>query len=279
VDAELHRAILPIGEAARQGWYSRRVAAAAPATELSLEGLNTDIGRFDDFGYVVIPGFLPREEAAEIWETIDELQRAEEHRLVHERILLHDQRFLEILRRPPLLEYAERVLGEDLQLLSLESVETLPSSGPLRAWHVDLAHFSGPPLVVNWLVYLQDMTDDAGPFYFVPGSHKWGRKPLPEEADTPLRGEVKFSTAAGGAIFFHHNLWHSGSRNDREVRRHVLFYYFGKYWLKRFDEFYRDPLPERVTLSDDPLLRQLFGLGLRGRSIHGAVYSDRVTYS
>ena len=155
----------------------------------------------------------------------------------------------------------------------------LPDELGVYAWHVDLAHFSGPPLVVNWLVYLQDMTDQAGPFYFVPGSHKWGRKPLAEEAGAPLPGEVKFSTPAGGAIFFHHNLWHSGSYNDRDKRRHVLFYYFGKYWLKRFDEFYRDPLPERIAESDDALLRQLFGLGQRGLSIHGSVYSDRVSYS
>jgi len=259
--------------------YHCWVTSLSQDTRLSLEGLNQDVDRFDDFGYVIVPGFLSREETTEVWQTIDELQQEEEHALVHERILLRDERFLEVLRRPPLLEYAELVMGPEVQLLSVETVETLPGAGPIRRWHIDMAHFSGPPMVANWLIYLQDMTDEAGPFYFIPGSHKWGRKPAPEEMGAPLPGEVKFSTPAGGAIFFHHNLWHSGSHNDRDVRRHVLFYYFGKYWLKRFDEFYRDPLPEQITQSGDPLLRQLFGLGLRGPSVHGGTYSDRVTYS
>ena len=42
------------------------------------------------------------------------------------------------------------------------------------------------------------------------------------------------------------------------------------------DDFYRTPLPDYVTESRDPLVRQLFGLELAATSIHGGY--DRANY-
>jgi hypothetical protein len=41
-----------------------------------------------------------------------------------------------------------------------------------------------------------------------------------------------------------------------------VFAYFGHYWMKRMDEYYRTPLSDRILESDDALIRQLFGLEL-----------------
>jgi hypothetical protein len=45
--------------------------------------------------------------------------------------------------------------------------------------------------------------------------------------------------------------------------------------MKRMDEFDGTPLPAYITQSEDPLVRQLFGLGLIGTSVHGAAYDAR----
>jgi hypothetical protein len=43
--------------------------------------------------------------------------------------------------------------------------------------------------------------------------------------------------------------------------------------VKRLDEYYTRPLPAAILASDDPRLRQLFGLGANAPSIHGAAYA------
>jgi hypothetical protein len=50
-----------------------------------------------------------------------------------------------------------------------------------------------------------------------------------------------------------------------------VFPYFGRYWVKRMDEHFTQPLPADLLLTDDPMKRQLLGLGLRPgvASYHG----------
>ena len=50
-----------------------------------------------------------------------------------------------------------------------------------------------------------------------------------------------------------------------------LFAYFGKYWIKRMDNYYTQPLPPDLLTTDDEMKRQLLGLELRPdvQSYHG----------
>ena len=59
--------------------------------------------------------------------------------------------------------------------------------------------------------------------------------------------------------------------------RRAIFPYFGHYWIKRMDEFYRRPLPEYIVAHDDPLVRQLFGRGIAVASVHGGY--DALSYA
>jgi hypothetical protein len=43
------------------------------------------------------------------------------------------------------------------------------------------------------------------------------------------------------------------------------------------DEFYRRPRPDFIVEHDDPLVRQLFGLGIAVSSVHGGY--DAVSYA
>src|SRR5437660_8019858 len=84
------------------------------------------------------------------------------------------------------------------------------------------------------------------------------------------------SRHAGTAVVTHANLWHSGSRYETDGPRRALHLFFTHHWFKRLDMFYRTPLPSYITGSDDPFIRQLFGLQLPQPNIHGPDYNEEL---
>jgi ectoine hydroxylase-related dioxygenase (phytanoyl-CoA dioxygenase family) len=235
--------------------------------------LNTDAARFAEDGYIVLPEVLDADEARALYAAFDALpgagRRPSGIAKWNERVLLRDRRFFDAITRPRLLEAITATLGDDLQLLALDALETPAGSGRARAWHPDFAFWSDALLTVNCAIYLQDMTPEAGPLHVIPGSHRWRREPSAEEETSALDGEVAVEVEAGTAVVFNAMLWHSGGRNETARPRRAVFPYFGHYWIKRMDDFYRDPLPDYVLHHEDPVVRQLFGLELAVASVHG----------
>ena len=87
---------------------------------------------------------------------------------------------------------------------------------------------------------------DGGRLKEAAGPARAPRQPSPParprpRGGCPARGEA--GVRAGGAVLFNAQLWHSGGRNDTDRPRRAIFPYFGHYWIKRMDEFYRRPLP------------------------------------
>ena len=233
--------------------------------------LNDDLQRFDELGYVVIPGLLSCQEAEALYAAFERFPSV--HRIRggaiarhNERTLLRDERFFQALMKPALIDSVRRILGDELQLIAYDSADTLPRSGTHRNWHADMSFWSDAPLTVNVGIYLQDMTPEMGPLALLPGSHRWRRSPAEEEAAVEYAGEFEARVPAGTAVMFDARLWHSAGRNESERHRRALFPYFGHFWMKRAAELYPrelPPLPEYITERPDPLTRQLFGLGLR----------------
>ncbi len=233
-------------------------------------GLNEDLSLFGELGYAVIPRLLSRLEADELhaaFEGFPPVRRICQGAVArhNERTLLRDERFFRALTKPRLIDSVRRLLGEELQLIAYDSSDTLPHAGIRRDWHADMSFWSDALLTVNVGVYLQDMTPDMGPLALLPGSHRWRRKPTPEEACLENDGEIEGRVEAGGAMIFDSKLWHTPGRNESERPRRAIFAYFGHYWMKRAAELYPHalpPLPDYITQQRDPLVRQLFGLGL-----------------
>lgn len=240
------------------------------------------VGSFAETGYIVLPELLDGDRADELYRAFDELPLggspasvpgAAPGRLqTNERALVRDARFLDVVREPALLEAVEEALGADVHLLAYEAVEIPAGGGKARDWHCDFHFATDAPLVVNTGIYLQDMADECGPLYVIPGSHRWNREPEPDEVNAELPGEVKLTLPRGSAVIFHGRLWHTGSQNRSSRPRRVIFPYFGQAWIRRMDDFYRDPLPPAVLTSDDPVVQQLFGLQ-RETPVHGGTYT------
>jgi ectoine hydroxylase-related dioxygenase (phytanoyl-CoA dioxygenase family) len=240
--------------------------------------LNQSVDAFPELGYVVIPGLLSAEEADELSRWFDEFSGGvvvgDGRRFLNERDAIQHEGFVRLLLKPRLVEVVRRFIGDDVQLLSYDCAETGPGAGDARRWHIELPFFTDATLTVAAGVYLTDITEAIGPLYIVPGSHLWRREPLPGEREAELDGEVAVTMPGGTAVIFHGALWHSTSANRSDRPRRALFPYFGRYWMKRLDDFFRRPLPAHVIESGDPLVRQLFGLELSVPSVHGEGYWD-----
>lgn len=232
-----------------------------------MTSLNTDLDRFSDVGYVVIPDLLDSATLSGLHEAFDGLEGGAVTSggaitKYHERNLLQDERFFDVLTQPRLLEAARSCIGDDVQLLAYDALETRPGMGAFRSWHADFDFFSDPLVTANSAIYLQDMVPERGPLLVIPGSHRWGRQPTAEESGQAHPDEVLVEVPAGTGAIFDAQLWHSGGRNESGQPRRALFPYFGHYWIKRMDDFYKTPLPHYILESDDPAVRQLFGFEL-----------------
>jgi ectoine hydroxylase-related dioxygenase (phytanoyl-CoA dioxygenase family) len=242
--------------------------------------VNQDPTAFFEEGYVVLADVIPRDDVVELQRSVGVLRTNSiggTRLLVNERELLKDKRFFDVVTQPRLLELLRVILGDDLQILDIGVMKDPPATGRVRSWHSDFHHsfpiVERPPLMVTMLVYLDDMSDERGPLFVKPGTHKLLHHPTAEERSEPLAGEVKIAVPAGTAVVFHSNLWHSGSRNNTREPRRLLFSLWGHYWIKRLDEFYSSPLPDYVLHADDPWVRQLFGAGTAAPSVHGDDYN------
>jgi ectoine hydroxylase-related dioxygenase (phytanoyl-CoA dioxygenase family) len=249
---------------------------------LALDSLNVDAGAFFQHGYVVLPDVIRADDLEAINVALDgaAVQTiAGTRQFVNERELLKGKRFFDVISQARIVETIRGILGDDLQLLDFGAMEDPPGTGRLRSWHSDFHHsfpiVERPPLMVTMLIYLADMDDERGPLYLRPGTHTLLRHPTSEESGSPLPDELKVTVAAGSAVAFHSNLWHSGSPNASDSPRRLLFSLWGHYWMKRLDEFYETPLPDFVREADDPWVRQIFGVATHAPSVHGSDYNPR----
>lgn len=142
----------------------------------------------------------------------------------------------EAVSSPLLGELAAAATGADLvqvwwvQLLYKPAAPTSTGAITNVGWHQDLAYWEaweeGSEVFTAWLA-LSDVTPDAGPMVFVPGSHGWGllkggdffgqdQNSLRESLSIPTGEEwheVADVLPAGGVSFHHRLLFHGSHQN------------------------------------------------------------------
>ena len=192
-----------------------------------------------------------------------------ERRIWHERALFRREAFRDLLDAASFIQGAETLQGPDVQLLALDLLLVRDGSDGI-GWHRDVRFVCNKTLSVNSGIYLQDLTEEVGPLRVLPGSHRAEDPPGQGAADS-LPGEQTVHAKAGDAVFFDAGLLHAGGRNASGRDRLAVFPYFGRYWVKRMDNYFTQPLPADLAQTTDPMKRQLLGLDLRPgvASYHG----------
>lgn len=227
---------------------------------------------FEQSGYLVLEGVFQGERLAALQQESEALAASlppgEEYHIWHERVLFRRKAFRDVLDSRELIGALAGVLGDDVQLLSMDLLLIRPGCDR-KKWHRDVSFVCNKALSVNAGIYLYDMTPQMGPVWIVPGSHRRGEGP-PDGADSHT-GQVQVPVSAGDMVVFDAGLWHSSGHNRTAQNRLALFAYFGRYWIKRMDNYFTQPLPADLVHTTDPMKRQLLGLELRPgvASYHG----------
>lgn len=220
---------------------------------------------FEQSGYFVLEGAFRGERLAVLQQESEALAALlpasdQEFHIWHERVLFRRKAFRDVLDSSEIVESLAGVLGDDVQLLSMDLLLIGPGHDR-RRWHRDVSFVCNKALSVNAGIYLYDMTPQMGPLRIVPGSHR--REDGPPEGVDPLDGQIEVPVSAGDVVIFDAGIWHSSGVNRTTGNRLVLFAYFGRYWIKRMDNYFTQPLPADLLQTTDPMKRQLLGLELR----------------
>ena len=201
--------------------------------------------RFDEDGFLVLPGLFSRAEVALLLAELPALFaedcaanfREKGSGVVRTAMGLHlrNPLYARLVRHPRLLEPAQQLLGAPFYVQQVKVNAKQAFSGEVWQWHYDFATHHGEdgvpaPRALNLHVFLDEVNDFNGPLVFIRGSHR--HAPVPTSLDTettsyPLwtvpndtvaelvaqGGLVAAKGAPGTALIFGDSLVHGSAQN------------------------------------------------------------------
>jgi ectoine hydroxylase-related dioxygenase (phytanoyl-CoA dioxygenase family) len=251
------------------------------------------VEEFHRNSYLVLPGAIPSEKIEPIRRGVEAAFEREDpvaaaygqlQRIWRPMMFEHGELFEELVDNPGVIDLVEAILGPDCHLIAMSALRTGSGDG-ISTWHADeMVRFPRPrdvPLdpripmpcfVINLNYYLCDVDEELGPTQFVPGSHRSGRGPEPEDRNAdgdPIyegRGPVSAVGPAGTAVLWHDQTWHRGAPNRSEDRvRWVQQAPYGRRFMaQRFYPFINYRMPEAVLERANPRRQRLLGVHRQG---------------
>ena len=194
-------------------------------------------------GWVLVPGVVDAELRSRL---IDQLEEARDHQraiqlangvgegtdgTVHH-LPLAGAAFLELIDRGLLPGVLEAFFDGPYIINTYGGVLNLPSNlSYVGRIHRDLRTFSGDlRLMAQWLVMLDDFTEENGATYLLSGSHKSPN--LPDE-NTFFAAASRAVGPAGSIVVFNSNLWHAAGVNRSGGPRRALTIAFTRPFIKQ----------------------------------------------
>lgn len=223
-------------------------------------------------GWALVPGVVDAELRIRL---IDQLEQAREHQraiqlangvgdgtdgTVHH-LPLAGGAFLELLEREPLPGVMEAFFAGPYIINTYGGVLNLPSNlSYVGRIHRDLRTFSGGlRLMAQWLVMLDEFTEENGATYLLSGSHT---SPNPPDEKAFFAAAARAVGSAGSIVVFNSNLWHAAGVNRSASPRRALTIAFTRPFIKQQLDYPRALGYESVS-SLSPRLRQLLGYNAR----------------
>ncbi|GAB4457118.1 MAG: hypothetical protein OHK0029_16300 [Armatimonadaceae bacterium] len=184
------------------------------------------------------------------------------------RILEQDAVFEQLMDNPPTFRVARAVIGADIELATGGELDHKFAHTPAYiGWHGDFQWMSGVPyprqnFFVRCVFFMDDVTDDMGPFTLIPGTHR-KTEPCPEWRDSegqPLRieGQIGITGPSGSCLINNTEIWHTNWANTSDRDRRLIMVIYKHAWMKQWGEGY-ETSPEFAARQTDPIRRQLTG--------------------
>lgn len=152
--------------------------------------------------------------------------------------------FHPLVKHPPLLSVARAVLGPQVQIhASVLRVAYPELSNQNVEWHFHQRVVPDPeppfflrPVVLDNLIYLDDITMDMGPLVVLPRSHL-RNEDLPNGDHSDKPGQVTLTVPAGSVVTSHSSLWHKALAPTVSApgRRRLVIFGHSPTWLKPID--------------------------------------------
>ena len=231
------------------------------------------IAQLDEYGYVVLPGAMTRDQAEQLRQRSAEL--IDQERPSGENVYLDgkSQRvwnlvnkgriFEDMIQLPQVLELQEYLLGDDCTLSSF-TVNLIGPGSPTGALHIDTPLGAVPkPLpdfafCANTVYVLDDFTPDNGATWLVPKSCKRGYGPEAGSMPDSLAGGIQLEAQQGDIAVFHGATWHASGANRTDRERMILLGFFCRSFMKPQQDNYRLARPEVIERAT-PTLKRLLG--------------------
>lgn len=228
---------------------------------------------WENDGYIVLNNFFSNDEINVINNEIERLKKEKKIQLEKksDRAIFaykYSKKIRAIANKKELLEILTFITGEEITLF-----QTLNFIfGTQQAAHSDSIHMTTYPLgymIAAWMP-LEDITEDSGPLFYYPGSHKLPyvlKKDFNHEGNyfligkniyknyeekiadviklNKLKKEV-FTPKKGDVLIWHANLIHGGEKrsNPNKTRKSMVMHFFCK------NAFCYHEITERVALID-----------------------------
>ena len=237
--------------------------------------------RFDREGYLVLPNALTPKELEPLRQRYDELMSAhwetvkrtdpDPRRVYLPRLLERDPVFEPLMDWPRTYPIARAILGQDITLASAGEADYRPAnSGGWIGWHSDTSWLPGVPYPrqFHWVrcaYFLEDITEDMGPFTLLPGSHR-ATHPCPPEYTGPdhlprtIPGQVAITGKAGTCLINNTEIWHTSTPNRDARPRKLLMVLYKHAWMRQWEAGH-DVTREFGERQTDPRRRQLCNVG------------------
>jgi ectoine hydroxylase-related dioxygenase (phytanoyl-CoA dioxygenase family) len=177
-------------------------------------------------------------------------------------MMKYDERFMDVLRMPEVLEVVDRTVSETA-ILHLQNGFILPSFEASaqpemfqNSYHQDFPRVLGGYLAsINLFFAIDAFTTANGATWVVPRSHQ--HEAPPSLADRTSRG-IPLECPAGTMIVFDSTLWHAAGRNISGRDRLAINHQFTRSWIKQQVDYVR-ALGDGVVTSQPPRTQQLLG--------------------
>lgn len=261
----------------REELLKREVSVCATADELT---------RLERDGFLIRERAIQGEWLESLRSALDRLTEAEwhEHRptepneklpnrswgIVLRHLLDKDAAFHDLLTWPPALSVARGMMGPLVRLRGLSARVSFAGVEPQETpWHQHLRIVPKPlprwfsqPHAIDCLIYLDEVSTDAGTLSVLPGSHRWlGREPSKLKY-APIPGEQTLCLPAGSMVIIHSNLWHRASET-RFGKRRMLILAYTPCWLRESPHGGpppKDGLTSDLIASGNEEIRELLGV-------------------